>query len=59
VPLSHKRRLFSGSFWAGRSNEPSSIDKLLDKEDIQLEELLNEESLLTVMKCNNEKLIDL
>jgi serine/threonine-protein phosphatase 6 regulatory subunit 3 len=45
-------------FWRFGLNS-SAVDNLLDKEDLTLEELLDEEELLQECKAHNNKLIEL
>lgn len=46
-------------FWRFGFHNPSAIDTLLDREDIELEDILEEEDLLQEAKSHNQKLIDL
>ncbi|RUS16783.1 SIT4 phosphatase-associated protein-domain-containing protein [Endogone sp. FLAS-F59071] len=46
-------------FWRFGFHNPSAIDSLLDKDDVSLEELLDEDDLLQECKAHNQKLIDL
>ncbi|KAJ8655867.1 hypothetical protein O0I10_008531 [Lichtheimia ornata] len=45
-------------FWRFGFHNPSAIDTLLDREDIELEDILEEEDLLQEAKSHNQKLID-
>lgn len=47
------------AFWRTWSWDASAIDTLLDSEDVTLEQLLNENDILTEAKAQNKKLIDL
>lgn len=46
-------------FWRFGFQNPSAIDTLLDREDIELEDILEEEDLLQEAKSHNQKLVDL
>ena len=45
-------------FWRFGFHNPSAIDTLLDREDIELEDILEEEDLLQEAKSHNQKLVD-
>jgi serine/threonine-protein phosphatase 6 regulatory subunit 3 len=45
-------------FWRFGFNPVSTIDQLLEKEDLKLEELLDEEDLLQECKSQNVRLIE-
>ncbi|KAI7872847.1 SIT4 phosphatase-associated protein-domain-containing protein [Spinellus fusiger] len=45
-------------FWRFGFHNPSPIDTLLDREDIKLEELFEEEDLLQEAKSHNQKLVE-
>ncbi|KAI9007011.1 SIT4 phosphatase-associated protein-domain-containing protein [Phycomyces nitens] len=45
-------------FWRFGFHNPSAIDTLLDREDITLEDLMDEEDLLQEAKSHNQKLIE-
>ncbi|KAI8377499.1 SIT4 phosphatase-associated protein-domain-containing protein [Radiomyces spectabilis] len=45
-------------FWRFGIHNPSALDSLLDREDIELETILEEEDLLQEAKSHNQKLID-
>ncbi|XP_075409555.1 serine/threonine-protein phosphatase 6 regulatory subunit 2 [Tenrec ecaudatus] len=45
-------------FWKFDLNAASHIDKLLDKEDVTLQELMDEDDLLQECKAQNRKLLD-
>jgi hypothetical protein len=46
-------------FWRFGFNTVSTIDQLLEKDDVTLEELLDEEDLLQECKSHNLKLVEL
>jgi len=46
------------AFWRSWSWDASAIDSLLDSEDVTLEQVLNENDVLTEAKAQNKKLID-
>lgn len=47
------------SFWRSFSwNSGSAINTILEKESFTLEELLNEDDILSELKTQNKKLID-
>ncbi|XP_064139342.1 serine/threonine-protein phosphatase 6 regulatory subunit 2 isoform X10 [Loxodonta africana] len=45
-------------FWKFDLNTTSHVDKLLDKEDVTLQELMDEDDLLQECKAQNRKLLD-
>ncbi|KAL1920839.1 uncharacterized protein VTP21DRAFT_11474 [Calcarisporiella thermophila] len=45
-------------FWRFGFHSPSAVDTLLDKEDVTLEELMDEDDLLQECKTHNAKLIE-
>ncbi|KAI7858854.1 SIT4 phosphatase-associated protein-domain-containing protein [Circinella umbellata] len=45
-------------FWRFGFHNPSAIDTLLEREDIELEDILEEEDLLQEAKSHNQKLVD-
>ncbi|XP_054843910.1 serine/threonine-protein phosphatase 6 regulatory subunit 2 isoform X2 [Eublepharis macularius] len=45
-------------FWKFDLNTTSHVDKLLDKEDVTLQELMDEDDLLQECKAQNRKLVD-
>ncbi|KAI8343547.1 SIT4 phosphatase-associated protein-domain-containing protein [Chlamydoabsidia padenii] len=45
-------------FWRFGFHNPSAVDTLLEREDVTLEEILEEEELLQEAKSHNEKLIN-
>ena len=47
------------SFWRSWSWEPSPIEKLLDNEHVSLEQLMDEDEILSEIKSQNKKLVDL
>ena len=53
---------FSGAFWATLQRFQMSshaIDNLLSREDTTLEDVLNDDSVITEIRSQNQKLIDL
>lgn len=46
-------------FWRFGFHNPSAVDTLLDREDVTLEEVLEEEELLQEAKSHNQRLVDL
>lgn len=46
-------------FWRFGFHNPSAVDTLLDREDVTLEEILEEEEILQETKSHNQRLIDL
>lgn len=46
-------------FWRFGFNNPSAIDAILDKEDVELQEILNEGDVIQEVKTHNQRLIDL
>lgn len=45
-------------FWKFDLNTTSHVDKLLDKEDVTLRELMDEDDTLQECKAQNRKLLD-
>lgn len=45
-------------FWKFDLNTTSHVDKLLDKEDVTLRELMDEDDILQECKAQNRKLLD-
>ncbi|CAM0137266.1 sporulation-induced protein [Umbelopsis sp. WA50703] len=45
-------------FWRFGFNNPSAIDAILDKEDVDLQEILNEGDVIQEVKTHNQRLID-
>lgn len=45
-------------FWKFDLNTTSHVDKLLDKQDVTLRELMDEDDLLQECKAQNRKLVD-
>uniref|UniRef100_A0A8C0UBC2 Uncharacterized protein n=1 Tax=Cyanistes caeruleus TaxID=156563 RepID=A0A8C0UBC2_CYACU len=45
-------------FWKFDLNTTSHVDKLLDKEDVTLEELMDEDDVLQECKAQNRRLLD-
>ncbi|KAI9282474.1 SIT4 phosphatase-associated protein-domain-containing protein [Umbelopsis sp. AD052] len=45
-------------FWRFGFNNPSAIDAILDKEDVELQEILNEGDVIQEVKTHNQRLID-
>ncbi|NXV82253.1 PP6R2 phosphatase, partial [Atlantisia rogersi] len=45
-------------FWKFDLNTTSHVDKLLDKEDVTLQELMDEDDILQECKAQNRKLLD-
>jgi len=45
-------------FWKFDLNTTSHVDKLLDKEDVTLHELMDEDDVLQECKAQNRKLLD-
>lgn len=45
-------------FWKFDLNTTSHVDKLLDKEDVTLHELMDEDDILQECKAQNRKLLD-
>jgi hypothetical protein len=55
-------RVLLGNFWQayGRNpNQAANIETLIAKENCTVEQVLDEEELLQVLKYNNEKIITL
>jgi hypothetical protein len=50
---------YSTMFWRFGFHNPSAVDTLLDREDVTLEEVLEEEELLQEAKSHNQRLVDL
>ena len=46
-------------FWRIGFHNPSAIDSLLERQDVSLEDLLDEDDLLQECKAQNSKLIEL
>jgi serine/threonine-protein phosphatase 6 regulatory subunit 3 len=46
-------------FWRFGFNNPSAIDAILDKEDVDLQEILNEGDVIQEVKTHNQRLIEL
>lgn len=46
-------------FWRFGFHNPSAVDTLLEREDVTLEEVLEEEELLQEAKSHNQKLVNL
>ncbi|GAB5592695.1 hypothetical protein Unana1_07595 [Umbelopsis nana] len=45
-------------FWRFGFNNPSAIDAILDKEDVDLQEILNEGDVIQEVKTHNQRLLD-
>ncbi|KAH8548276.1 SIT4 phosphatase-associated protein-domain-containing protein [Umbelopsis sp. PMI_123] len=45
-------------FWRFGFNNPSAIDAILDKEDVDLQEILNEGDVIQEVKTHNQRLIE-
>lgn len=45
-------------FWKFDLNTTSHVDKLLEKEDVTLQELMDEDDLLQECKAQNQRLLD-
>ncbi|KAJ7073869.1 SIT4 phosphatase-associated protein-domain-containing protein [Mycena amicta] len=57
-PCVHRRRPTHRMFWRFGFHNASAIDSLLDKEDISVEAILDEDDLLQECKAQNTRLID-
>ncbi|KIP08741.1 hypothetical protein PHLGIDRAFT_363378, partial [Phlebiopsis gigantea 11061_1 CR5-6] len=58
VSLDRAHRSTTPMFWRFGFHNASSIDSLLDKEDVSLEAILNEDDLIQECKAQNTRLID-
>ncbi|CAJ0968901.1 unnamed protein product [Ranitomeya imitator] len=57
-PQNRSQEYFATMFWKFDLNTSSHVDKLLEKEDVTLLELMDEDDLLQECKAQNQRLLD-